>query len=227
MLFPLKGCKHIFLYDFIQVFLMTKITTIIFDLGGVILNLNQELTYQAFAKLGADTTQFHEQVDVLNKFETGHIDADTFRNHFVQLYQGKVSIPEIDDAWNAMLLDLPEERINMLIELRKTFDVYLLSNTNSIHIDAFNAYLTLHHQQLNWMGLFDKVYYSYEIGYRKPNTDIYEFVLNDLGKQANECIFIDDNKDNLKGAEQVGIKTVHAAKPMDKEMFDLIYQLAN
>lgn len=206
---------------------MTKITTIIFDLGGVILNLDQDRTLRAFNKLGADLDLMNDVSTVFKDFETGRISADDFRNAIITHLKGNVTAAQVDDAWNAMLLDLPVERLTMLENLRKKYRVFLLSNTNSIHIDAFNLYLKQHHPSLDWFGLFDKVYYSYQIGLRKPDTNIYEFVLNENNLKPHECLFIDDMKANLNGANNIGLHTIWAKNPLDNDMIKEINSLVD
>ncbi len=206
---------------------MTKITTIIFDLGGVILNLDQDRTLRAFKRLGADLDLMNDVSTVFKVFETGRISADDFRNAIITHLKGNVTAAQVDDAWNAMLLDLPVERLTMLENLRKKYRVFLLSNTNSIHIDAFNLYLKQHHPNLNWFGLFDKVYYSYQIGLRKPDTNIYEFVLNENNLKPHECLFIDDMKANLNGANNIGLHTIWAKNPLDNDMIKEINSLVD
>ncbi len=204
---------------------MTKITTIIFDLGGVILNLDQDRTLRAFNKLGADLDLMNDVSTVFKDFETGRITADDFRNTIITHLKGNITAAQVDDAWNAMLLDLPTERLTMLKNLRKKFRLFLLSNTNSLHIDAFNLYLKQHHPNLNWFGLFDKVYYSYQIGLRKPDTNIYEFVLDQNNLKPHQCLFIDDMKVNLNGANQIGLHTIWAQNPLDNNMLKEINSL--
>jgi putative hydrolase of the HAD superfamily len=197
---------------------MTKITTIIFDLGGVILNLDQDRTLRAFKRLGVDLEDINEMSTIFSDFEVGKINANDFRQAIMTHLKGNATKSEIDSAWNAMLLDLPTERLTYLKFLRKNFNVHLLSNTNSIHIDAFNKYLLDEHPNLDWYAQFDKVYYSYEIGLRKPNKDIYEFVLQENNLKPHECLFIDDLKANLNGAGHVGMHTIWAKNPLDENM---------
>jgi epoxide hydrolase-like predicted phosphatase len=197
---------------------MTKITTIIFDLGGVILNLDQDRTLRAFKRLGVDLEDINEMSTIFSDFEVGKINANDFRQAIMTHLKGNATENEIDAAWNAMLLDLPTERLTYLKFLRKNFNVHLLSNTNSIHIDAFNKYLLDEHPNIDWYAQFDKVYYSYEIGFRKPNKDIYEFVLQENNLKPHECLFIDDLKANLNGAGHVGMHTIWAKNPLDENM---------
>ena len=197
---------------------MTKITTIIFDLGGVILNLDQDRTLRAFKRLGVDLEDINEMSTIFSDFEVGKINANDFRQAIMTHLKGNATENEIDAAWNAMLLDLPTERLTYLKFLRKNFNVHLLSNTNSIHIDAFNKYLLDEHPNLDWYAQFDKVYYSYVFGLRKPNKDIYEFVLHENNLKPHECLFIDDLKANLNGAGHVGMHTIWAKNPLDENM---------
>ena len=197
---------------------MTKITTIIFDLGGVILNLDQDRTLRAFKRLGIDMDEINEMSTIFSDFETGKMNANDFRQVIMTHLKSPATEIEVDAAWNAMLLDLPAERLTYLKFLRKNFKVHLLSNTNSIHIDAFNNYLLDEHPNLDWFAQFDKVYYSYEIGLRKPNKDIYEFVLQENNLKPHECLFIDDLKANLNGAGHLGMHTIWAKNPLDENM---------
>jgi len=197
---------------------MTKITTIIFDLGGVILNLDQDRTLRAFKRLGIDMDEINEMSTIFSDFETGKMNANDFRQVIMTHLKSPATEIEVDAAWNAMLLDLPAERLTYLKFLRKNFKVHLLSNTNSIHIEAFNNYLLEEHPNLDWFAQFDKVYYSYEIGLRKPNKDIYEFVLQENNLKPHECLFIDDLKANLNGAGHLGIHTIWAKNPLDENM---------
>ena len=198
---------------------MSTISTVIFDLGGVILNLNQDLTLRAFQRLGLDLSQVNFNSHIFTDFETGKISASDFRMGIRSHLKQNISDEAIDTAWNAMLLDLPEHRLKAIEQLRKTHKVYLLSNTNSIHIDAFNSYFKQQYQPERWVQLFDKIYYSYEIGLRKPNTDIYDFVTTDIQIQPEHCLFIDDSLANINGAADAGLKTIHALEPLGEKLW--------
>jgi putative hydrolase of the HAD superfamily len=206
---------------------MNKISTIIFDLGGVILDLDQGKTLRAFARKGLDLEDVNEASPIFTDFETGKITAADFRQGIKSLFKGNITDTEIDEAWNAMLLDTYEERFRIIEGLRKQFRIYLLSNTNSIHIDFVRDYLNKHFSIERWDNLFDKQYLSYEIGLRKPHKNIYEYVLNDIQKQPQECLFIDDSFANIKGAESAGIQTLLALNPLDQEMLSNIKQIVS
>jgi putative hydrolase of the HAD superfamily len=204
---------------------MKKISTIIFDLGGVLLDLDQGKTLRAFRRLGLDLEDVNEASPIFTDFETGAINAADFRQGIQTLSKGTLSNEQIDHAWNLMLLDTTEERFKLMEQLRKHFSVYLLSNTNSIHIDFFRNYIDGQFGWDRWNNLFNKQYLSYEIGLRKPHRKIYEYVLNDMGREAHECIFIDDNITNVRNAAALNIHTIHAQKPLDAEMVSNIHHL--
>lgn len=186
---------------------------IIFDLGGVILNIDYNLTSKAFRDLGFD--DFDEvysqarQSDVFDLFETGQISAGEFRD-FIRSFKKCLSDDQINNAWNTMLLDLPKERIELLKNLRKELPIYLLSNTNEIHIKAF---LKIVADTFGDANLFDSIfvnhYYSSEIGFRKPEANCFEYVIHENGLEPSKTLFIDDSIQHIHGAEQVGLKAYH------------------
>ena len=190
---------------------MKNIKTIIFDLGAVLLNINYQLTIIEFAKLGvknADSFYSKEvQTNLFNEIETGKISADSFLK-FLQKETKNADKNEVRNAWNAMLLDLPKERIELLKKLKQDFPIYLLSNTNSIHISKFKKKIGETKYQ-EFYNLFDKVYYSHEIGFRKPNKEAFQLILDENNLNADEVLFIDDSPQHIEGAKNLGIKTYH------------------
>ena len=190
---------------------MKNIKTIIFDLGAVLLNINYQLTLIEFAKLGvknADSFYSKEvQTNLFNEIETGKISVDSFLK-LLQKETENASKNEVRNAWNAMLLDLPKERIELLKKLKQDFPIYLLSNTNSIHISEFRKKLGETKYQ-EFYNLFDKVYYSHEIGFRKPNKEAFQLILDENNLKANEVLFIDDSPQHIRGANKLGIQTHH------------------
>ena len=120
----------------------------------------------------------------------------------------------IDVAWNSLLLDLPPERVELLKKLRENYRLFLLSNTSSIHITQVNKILeaTTGIEKLD--DLFEKVYYSYDMGLMKPDPAIYLQVLKEQGLEAEETLFLDDNADNIAAASKLGIDTIHVQKPV-------------
>ena len=190
---------------------MKNIKTIIFDLGAVLLNINYQLTITEFAKLGvknADSFYSKEvQTNLFNEIETGKISVDSFLK-LLQKETENASKNEVRNAWNAMLIDLPKERIELLKQLKQDFPIYLLSNTNSIHISEFRKKIGETKYQ-EFYNLFDKVYYSHEIGFRKPNKDAFQLILDENNLKANEVLFIDDSPQHIEGANKLEIQTHH------------------
>lgn len=194
---------------------------ILFDLGGVLLNIDYKLTEKAFIDLGI--TDFPErysqlsQTPVFDDFETGKIDKDSF----IAQMQGMAGVPlsaqQITDAWNAMLLDYPLRRLQILQQLRLYYDLLLLSNTNEIHEAAFNDILYKAHGMPTVGVFFDKVYLSHRIGMRKPNPEVFRHILDENGLNAADTLFIDDSPQHIEGAKSVGIRTIYMEKGMTIE----------
>ena len=190
---------------------MKNIKTIIFDLGAVILNISYKNTIDAFAKLGIPNSEsFYSkqvQTDLFNQIETGKISEKKF---FLELQKktSKTSITELKDAWNAMLLDLPKKRIDLLKRIKPHYSIFLLSNTNSIHISELKKKLGKK-TYYNFYNLFNKVYYSHKIGFRKPSQQAFKIILEENKLYAHECLFIDDSPQHVQGAKKLGIKTHH------------------
>ncbi len=187
---------------------------IILDLGGVIVNLRPEASMEAFKKLGFhrvdETYSDSHQHELFSLYETGKISTSAFLARFREASPDlDVSTEELKAAWNAMILDLPFSRLAFIQSLRREFSLYLLSNTNEIHIDYFYAQLKKDYPDLVFDSLFDRVYYSYLIARRKPDIETYEFVLNDIGISAEETLFIDDSFLNVQEASKLGIKIWH------------------
>ena len=184
---------------------------IVFDLGGVILNIDYDLTARAFDKLGFNTFgKSYSQIGqnpLFDAFEKGQITATDFRIQLQELGQFKASDQAIDDAWNAMLLDLPGERLELLLELGNRYALCLLSNTNIIHITEISNYLTRRFGMNDLSSVFQKEYLSFEMGMRKPDTEIFERVLEENKLNPAKTLFIDDSIQHIEGAKKCGLQT--------------------
>jgi len=196
---------------------MQGIKNIIFDLGGVILNINYQLTSDAFVNLGVKNfnelySQFHGS-SLFNGLETGHVSTEDFLTEMQQHVPEGVTSEQITAAWNAMLLDFPLQRLQLLQQLRQHYNLYLLSNTNAIHLEAFNRLLQESRGIPSLGSFFDKAYYSHLMGYRKPDAASYQMVLDENGLLPEETLFIDDTLPNITGAEAVGLRTIHLQAP--------------
>jgi glucose-1-phosphatase len=194
-----------------------EIKNLIFDLGGVIINLDTNRTHEAFAKLANCSieevkTRTTEQ-SFFNDYEKGLLTDNEFRVALQSFLNSKVSDAQIDSAWNAMLLDIPNEKYQLLEKLKSNYNLFLLSNTNSIHLDFVNQ-LVLENTGHPGIGhYFHKDYYSHLMNMRKPDTEIFHRVLLENNLIAKETYFLDDNLDNIHGAKSIGLQTIHIDTP--------------
>jgi len=194
-----------------------KIRTVIFDLGGVIIDLDLDSTIKAFTSLldgrPTELDNLHFGNTFFQQHERGQIDNEDFRNQIRLLSKSPLSDESIDKAWNTMLLRIPKNRIDLVLALKKTHRVMILSNTNQIHIERLNRMLeeSTGHKSLDIV--FDQVYYSYRLKMRKPEPGIYELVLNENRLKPEETLFLDDNMENLEAAGKLGIQICHINNP--------------
>jgi glucose-1-phosphatase len=192
---------------------MTKIKNLIFDLGNVIIDLDMERTFaQLRHYLGADYEPALRNLfdkDIFIEYEIGNISENEFLHNLRAVADMPVGIGQLRDAWNAMLLDIPFQRLEMLERLKQKYQVFLLSNTNDSHLYYVHGYLKTVYGIENFEErFFHRPYYSHLLGLRKPNADIYEFVLKDAHLKADETMFFDDLSWNVKAAQSVGIQAV-------------------
>jgi len=190
---------------------MKNIKSIIFDLGVVLLNIDYQKTINEFHKLGiSKASEFYskkKQTNIFNLLECGKINDENFVKK-IQLSCKNASKKQILFAWNALLQDLPQERIELLKNLKRKYPIYLLSNTNSIHISEFRRQIG-DELYIEFYNIFNKVYYSYEIGYRKPNSQAFKIVIEENNLNPNEVLFIDDSPQHIEGAKRLGIQSHH------------------
>jgi putative hydrolase of the HAD superfamily len=192
----------------------SSIKNIIFDLGGVILNLDYSKTEEAFIKLGINDfrklySQFHGS-DLFINLETGKISARGFYEEIKKHTSNTIKDEEIKNAWNAMLLDFPVGRLNFLHNLKSRYKTFLLSNTNIIHYTAIQEnYRDIMMAESPLENCFQKCYYSHQLGMRKPDKEIYEYVLSENNLAASETVFIDDTFPNVEGALKTGMMGIY------------------
>ena len=196
-----------------------KFSAIIFDLGNVIYDIDISLSVQAFAGLGLPDFQelfsLKKQSGLFDKLETGDVDFEDFCDMLNEIAGKDLGRHNILVAWNALLVGIPPENIQTIKEVRKTYPIYILSNTNKIHLEGISEYLQRDYHVKDLSVWFDKAYYSCDIGMRKPGRDIYDYVINDIGFPAEDILFIDDNEDNIKAAEKTGLNILLKRKEND------------
>ena len=191
----------------------TKIKNIIFDLGGVILDIDETIVYKELEKMGINTAELarsEEFIDIMSKFDTGITTAPIFRKEMKALIgQEKMTDQKFDALWNAMLLDIPRERIEAIEKVKKHYKIFLMSNTNVIHYDLYVRDLQLRFGYNEFDELFDKSYFSFAEHLEKPDPRFFELILNHEGLLPEETLFIDDTAANIKAAQALGIHTYH------------------
>ncbi|MFP4059544.1 MAG: HAD family hydrolase [Bacteroidota bacterium] len=192
---------------------LNNIKNIIFDFGGVVINIDHDATIEAFRELGIQNFEemftHLQQIDLFKRLEVGMITPAEFRDELRRISGLNASDKEIDTAWNAMLLDFPVENQELLLELRKKFNLFLLSNTNEIHIRYYFNFLKKEHGMDNLNHLFKRIYLSHQIQLRKPNPEVFKHVLEKEALLAGETLFIDDTLQHVEGARKTGIAGYH------------------
>ena len=201
-----------------------NIKNIVFDLGGVLVDLDFKAAINGLQKAGfanvKEQLQSFDREGIFQKFELGEMTAEEFRTAIRENSTVTLTDEEIDALWNAMLLEIPREKLELILDLRGKYMVYLLSNTNSIHWDyvcknAFN------YRGFRVNDYFEETFLSYEMHLAKPNKAIFEKVLQDANLLPEETLFIDDSEANCKAASELGIHTHHYHIGEDlKELFN-------
>jgi glucose-1-phosphatase len=204
------------------------IKNIIFDLGVVLINIDTDLSVKAMKELGFSNFQesytLFKQVDLFDRLEKGLINPVDFRNELRMHIVDEISDDKFNKAWNAMLLDFPKERIDLIKKLSKKYKIYLLSNTNEIH---YNQYINDFKDQFgfDFNSLFVKPYYSFKMGMRKPDVEIFQSALSESNLNPEETLFIDDLKSNIESAKKTGLQTlwfdITKSEDIIEELFNL------
>ena len=191
---------------------MENISTIIFDLGGVIMDIDVKKTLNAFSGLGLKNV--HEYfghgfaASFFSDHEAGRITDEEFLQEIKKLLGGEVSDEAVIEAWNALLLRFPPERIALLTALKSRYRLFLFSNTNAIHQEKFNEiYRQSFPGELD--ALFEKAYYSHSLGQRKPDTAGFEHIIKENGLDPKHTLFVDDALMNVEGAIKAGLKGLY------------------
>ena len=193
------------------------IDTIIFDFGGVLINIDYHKTIDAFKELGIEDFEERysqaDQTSLFNDIEIGKISAQRFVNELLHFLPQGTSPNQVVHAWNAMLLDVPQSGIDLLQKLKGKYRVFLLSNTNEIHIPRALAEWRKT-SDVEFYDCFEHVYLSHEIGMRKPDEEIFEYVCREQNILPENALFIDDSAQHIEGASKVGLNTIHLTQDL-------------
>lgn len=192
---------------------ISNISYIIFDLGGVIIDLDMDASYRAFAEISSkpfdQVKTLAAEADFFKKYEKGEIDDPTFRAHLREELEFTGAEELLDEAWNAMLGPITKERFDKLEVLANDFDLFVMSNTNEIHARRFLNIAKYTSPNKGFHDYFKEVYFSQEVGARKPEPQAWQVILNDHQLDATKGLFIDDNASNIEAAEKLGLKVYH------------------
>lgn len=204
---------------------MKKIEAIIFDLGGVILNIDYNRTRSSFEEEGishfGDMYSQSTADELFRRLETGSINEDDFYDAFRDCTLTSASNEKIEYCWNAMLLDFREDTLLFLDAIKNKYRTFLLSNTNLIHYKKFEKIYYEKKRADKFDAFFEKAYYSFEMGLRKPDADCYNFVLQQNNLLPATTLFIDDTEKNVETAERLGIHTILLEKTIRVENLGL------
>lgn len=197
---------------------MNNIKNIIFDLGGVFIDINYQKTETAFINAGVinfkDLYNQNRASSVFEDLETGKISPTGFYKEFRNISSTQLSDTTIKSAWNAMLGDFLAQEINWLGSIKNKYRLFLYSNTNQIHYEAFTALFQQQTGKSNFDDYFIKAYYSHTFGLRKPYAASYQKIVEEQQMLAAETLFIDDTLVNIEGAKEAGLQTIHLAPPL-------------
>ncbi len=197
-----------------------KIKSVIFDLGGVLFDIDYTLTQRAFMNIGAqkpfaDLYSQQMQTGLFDDFEKGTVTPAQFRARLKELLPASVDDHQIDRAWNALLIGFPEKKVELLKRLGKKYRLFLLSNTNEIHLPEVMRMSAHLNGKKGFEKLFERYYYSCRMGMRKPDREIFDKVCVDNNLETDTTLFIDDSKQNIEGADRAGLNTLHYSSKIE------------
>jgi putative hydrolase of the HAD superfamily len=197
-----------------------RLPNLLFDFGGVLINIDYQRPIEAMRRLAAEgnTIEYNQksQSELFDLLETGRITPAKFREGLRTGYNLSATDEELDEAWNSILLDVPADRLALLADLKaQGHQMALLSNTNVIHIEEVNRRLAAAYGfQDGIADVLDRVFYSQEVGLRKPGAEIFEHVLREMNWQAEETLFIEDSFQHIETAQRLGLHTLFLAPPL-------------
>ncbi len=192
---------------------MRGFKNIIFDFGGVIIDIDYNRTISAFQNLGIRNFEERSlkliQSGLFDDLETGAVTPEEFRQQIRNISDEPLTDAQINTAWNAILVDVPEEKINFLDQLKSDHRLFLLSNTNKIHEKTFTEMIMKKFGENVLTKIFERVYFSHHLKLRKPDPEIFRYVLKANNLEASETLFVDDSLQHIEAAKEVGLQTYH------------------
>ena len=192
----------------------SDIKNIIFDLGGVIIDIDTQAIVNQMNKMGfTNVEKLYDPdfLEIVERFEKGIVKASTFRNEVKNFLEIGMTDAVFDEIWNSMLFDIPQRRIDLVKQLKQNYHVFLLSNSNEIHYDMYVRDLQLRYGYREFDSLFDTAFFSFALHLTKPGLDIFRYVLDSETLNPDETLFIDDLEENRVAARKLGIHTIDVA----------------
>ena len=197
--------------------LLQGIDAVIFDFGNVLIDLDYPKVIRKFSEVAKKNQEEIEELvvtaPVLQEFEMGMIGPEEFRANINKLLGTNMGERQFERIWNTMLKSITKERMDKVLKIGEKFDTYILSNTNMIHEIAYEEMIMEETGRMSLRDFVKEVYYSHEIGMRKPNLNCYKFVIDDIGIYPSRMLFLDDRLDNVEGAQRAGMKAVQIFDP--------------
>ena len=189
------------------------IKNIIFDLGGVIYDIRYENIPEAFARMGAGNLvslySKAKQTDFIDRYEEGLISSDDFCEEIRRLSEVPLTNEQIKEAWNAILIDVPVPRVDLLLKLKERYNLYLFSNTNQFNYDCFTAHLKQKYGFDFFETIFKAAYFSHILHIRKPKVEGFQRIMQEQQLNPAETLFIDDSPQHVEGARRCGLQAYH------------------
>jgi len=190
-----------------------NINAIIFDLGGVILDIDFPKIKESFKMLGfndlEESFKLFQENQIFQKFERGEIEPQVFRNEMRKACPRPFSDKQFNEVWNSLLIGYPEENIKILQKLKNNYRTFLMSNTNEIHYQSYTQTLKDNFGIEKLDDLFEKAYYSHTFGMRKPDKEFFELLIIENELNVERTLFIDDFEENINAAKEIGLQTIH------------------
>lgn len=197
------------------------IKNIIFDLGGVIYDINYHKIATTFASFGMfdfeEKYSQEKQTDLIDLFEEGKVSVEDFRSYIRSLTSIPLSDEQIDTAWNAILIDIPEHRVKLLQQVKNNYSIFLFSNTNELNYRRFMPDMKEKYGFDIFSTIFIKSYFSHHIHLKKPSKESFFYIMEEQKLNPSETLFIDDTTRHVEGARVVGLNAYLLPKNQDIE----------
>lgn len=204
---------------------MQPVKNVIFDFGNVLFDLDLPAIERSlkihFGENFAAVAARIQHDKVFELYEVGGLSTEEFVDAIRFAHAQPLEKEQVVAAWNAIFLEMPKARFEMLTRLRDHYKVFLLSNINDLHATWIDDYMVREHGIGDFHArYFDGVYYSHLIRLRKPDREIYEYVLADAELVPEETVFFDDMEINVEAAKAVGIQGI--LHPQGQEIVEAV-----